>query len=196
MVPRHAAGMEARSMAEGMGLRGTDHAHLVMRDCRVPVDHRIGDEGEGLDVAFRGFLDPSRICVAMSCVGLAQRALDLAVARSRERVTFGRPIADRQAIRFMLAEAATDVEAARQLCLWAGRSFDEHPPAGPEAAKAKLFALEALQRVTDRALQVWGGAGYFQDSPIERVYRDARAPRFEEGTAEIQKATIAKSLLP
>jgi alkylation response protein AidB-like acyl-CoA dehydrogenase len=194
VVPRHAPGMAAQPMAESMGLAGTDHAHLVMRDCRVPVDHRIGAEGEGLDVAFHGFLEPSRICVGMSCVGLAQRALDLAVARARERVTFGRPIADRQAIRFMLAEAETDVEAARQMCLWAGRRFDERPPAGAEAAKAKLFALEALQRVTDRALQVWGGAGYFKDAPIERVYRDARAQRFEEGTAEIQKATIAKQL--
>jgi alkylation response protein AidB-like acyl-CoA dehydrogenase len=195
MVPRHAPGLRAESMGESIGLRGTDHAHLYLTDCEVPVDNRLGEEGQGLDVALRGFLDASRICVAASCVGLAQRALDLAVARARTRVTFGRPIAARQAIQMRLAEMETDVEAARQLVRWAARRWEAEPPAAAAAAKAKLFALEMLQRVTDGALQVWGGAGYFEDSPIARVYRDARAQRFEEGTAEIQKATIAKELL-
>jgi alkylation response protein AidB-like acyl-CoA dehydrogenase len=195
MVPRHAPGLHAESMGESIGLRGTDHAHLHMTDCAVPVNNRLGEEGQGLDVALRGFLDASRICVAASCVGLAQRALDLAVARAKARVTFGRPIAARQAIQMRLAEMETDVEAARQLVRWAAARWVAEPPAAAAAAKAKLFALEMLQRVTDGALQVWGGAGYFEGSPIARLYRDARAQRFEEGTAEIQKATIARELL-
>lgn len=195
LIPRDAPGLELRPMAESMGLWGTDHAHITLRQCRVPADHRLGGEGAGLDVALRGFLDPSRICVGMSCVGLGQRALELALQWSQRRVTFGRPIGERQMVQALLAEAATDVEAARQIVLWAGRQWEEHPPASGAASMAKLFALEALQRVTDRALQVFGGVGYFHDQEIERIYRDARAQRFEEGTAEIQKVTIARHLL-
>lgn len=195
MVPRHAPGLQAVSMGASVGLRGTDHAHLYLKDCAVPVENRLGAEGDGLEVAFRGFLDASRICVAASCVGLAQRALELAIERAKTRVTFGKPIAARQAIQMRLAEMATDLEASRQLVYWAARLWEAQPPAAAAAAKAKLFALEMLQRVTDGALQVFGGIGYFESSPIARVYRDARAQRFEEGTAEIQKATIAKELL-
>jgi alkylation response protein AidB-like acyl-CoA dehydrogenase len=199
MVPRPAPGLEVRLQGEGMGLRGTDHAHLRFHDTPVPVANRLGAEGDGLTVALRGFLDPSRIGVACSCVGLAQKALDLAVARSKARVTFGRPLAERQAIQMMLAEMATDVQAARQLVRWAGEVFDAGPEDDPRVAQAaamsKLFGLEMLQRVTDRALQVFGGWGYLRESPIERIYRDARAQRFEEGTAEIQKTTIARTLL-
>jgi alkylation response protein AidB-like acyl-CoA dehydrogenase len=195
MVHRDSPGLRIVPMPESMGLRGTGHGHLFLEGCRVPVDHRIGAEGEGLDVALRGFLDPSRICLAMSCVGLGQRALELALARARVRVTFGRPIGERQMVQALLAEAAADLEAARQIVLWAGRRWEERPPATAEASMAKLFASEALQRVTDRALQVFGGIGYFRGQEIERVYRDARAQRFEEGTAEIHKATIARHLL-
>ncbi len=199
MVPRLSPGLEARAQSEAMGLRGTDHAHLVFRDTPVPVANRLGQEGEGIAVALRGFLHPSRIGVAASCVGLAQKALELAVARSKVRVTFGKPIAERQAIQMMLAEMATDVQAARQLVRWAADVWDAGPEDGAGTAEAaamsKLFGLEMLQRVTDRALQVFGGAGYLKDSLIERIYRDARAQRFEEGTAEIQKVTIARALL-
>jgi alkylation response protein AidB-like acyl-CoA dehydrogenase len=195
LVPRGIPGFTAVPMAESMGLRGSDHARLEFDGCRVPADHRIGAEGQGLEVALAGFLYPSRISVAMSCVGLGRRALELAVDWARRRVTFGRPIGERQMIQAHLAEAATDLEAARRLVLWAARRWEEQPPAVAESAMAKLFALEALQRVTDRCLQVFGGAGYFRDQEIERIYRDARAQRFEEGTAEIQKTTIARALL-
>ena len=195
LVPRDAPGFVREPMAESMGLRGGDHAHLVFRDCAVPADQRIGEEGQGLDVSLEGFLYPSRISVGMSCVGLAARALELAVAHSKTRVTFGQPIANRQMIQAHLAEAATDLEAARQIVLWAAREWEATPPAIGPSAMAKLFALEALQRITDRALQVFGGIGYFRDQEIERIYRDARAQRFEEGTAEIQKTTIARTLL-
>jgi alkylation response protein AidB-like acyl-CoA dehydrogenase len=194
MVPAHGEGIENNLMPESMGVLGTDHAHLVFDRAPVPVVNRLGEEGEGLSVALGGFLVPSRISVAMTCVGLAGRALDLAVDYSQKRVTFGKPIASRQAIAFRLAEMATDLEAARQLTLYAAETWERTHEAAAESSMAKLFASEMLQRVTDGALQVHGGIGYFK-SPIERVYRDARAQRFEEGTVEVQKQTIVRSLL-
>jgi alkylation response protein AidB-like acyl-CoA dehydrogenase len=195
MVPPRGEGVQATAMPEMMGLRGTDHALLAFDRAPVSISNRLGEEGEGLDVALGGFLAPSRISLAMSCVGLAQRALELAVGYAKRRETFGRKIAQRQAISFKLAEMATDVEAARSLVMQAARAWERDGESVREAAMAKLFANEMLQRVTDAALHVHGGIGYFSSSPIERVYRDARAQRFEEGTAEIQKMTIARELL-
>jgi alkylation response protein AidB-like acyl-CoA dehydrogenase len=194
MLPPHGEGVRADPMAETMGVRGTDHAHLTFDRAPVPVANRLGDEGQGLEVALNGFLVPSRISLAMSCVGLAQRSLDLAVAHAQQRETFGTKIARRQAVAFRLAEMATDVEAARRLVLHAADRWELDHGAVAESAMAKLFASEMLQRVTDSALNVHGGIGYFS-SAIERVYRDARAQRFEEGTVEIQKTTIARELL-
>jgi alkylation response protein AidB-like acyl-CoA dehydrogenase len=195
MVPVKGEGVDARVMPETMGVRGTDHGHIVFDRAPVPLANRLGEEGEGLGVALSGFLAPSRIAVGMTCVGLAQRALDLALEYAKRRETFGRKIAERQAIAFRLAEMATDVQAARSLVMDAARLWERDGGATSESAMAKLFASEMLQRVTDGALQVHGGSGYWSSSPIERVYRDARAQRFEEGTAEIQKTTIARELL-
>jgi alkylation response protein AidB-like acyl-CoA dehydrogenase len=195
MVPPHGDGVQANVMPETMGVRGTDHAHLVFNRARVPVANRLGEEGEGLDIALSGFLAPSRISVGMTCVGLAQRAREIAIAKAERRPTNGRKIAQRQAIAFKLAEMATDIEAARSLVMHAASLWEQGGGANAESAMAKLFASEMLQRVTDAALQVHGGIGYWSSSPIERVYRDARAQRFEEGTAEIQKTTIARELL-
>ncbi len=194
MVPAHGEGVENRLMADTMGVTGTDHAHLIFDRAPVPVANRLGEEGDGLEVAVGGFLVPSRISVAMTCVGLAGKALDLAVARAKESETFGKPIATRQAISFRLAEMAADLQAARQLTLYAARTWEERRGGAAESSMAKMFASEMLQRVTDGALQVFGGIGFFK-SPIERVYRDARAQRFEEGTVEVQKQTIARELL-
>ena len=194
MVPAHGEGIQNSPMPESMGVLGTDHAHLTFDRAPVPVANRLGEEGEGLDVALGGFLVPSRISVAMTCCGLAGKALDLAVEHSKQRVTFGKPIASRQAIAFRLAEMAADLEAARQLTLYAASTWEATHAAAAESSMAKLFASEMLQRVTDGGLQVFGGIGYFK-SPIERVYRDARAQRFEEGTVEVQKQTIARELL-
>jgi len=195
MVPRNAKGVEIKTMPPTMGLSGTNHARIKLRDVRVPADHLLGQVGQGLSVALNGFLDPSRVCVGMTCVGLAQRALDLAVGRSHERVTFGKSLSQRQVIQNWIAEMATDVEAARQMCMFAGRLKDEEQLQPYQASMAKLFGLEMLQRVTDKAQQIFGGIGYFKGSEIERIYRDARAQKFEEGTSEIQKAVIAKTLL-
>ena len=194
LVPAHGDGVTNNLMPESMGVIGTDHSHLIFDRAPVPVANRLGQEGEGLEVALGGFLVPSRISVAMTCVGLAGMALDLAVDYSHRRETFGKPIASRQAIAFRLAEMATDLEAARRLTLYAADTWERTHEAAAESSMAKLFASEMLQRVTDGALGVHGGIGYFK-SPIERVYRDARAQRFEEGTVEVQKQTIARSLL-
>ncbi|QKW24842.1 acyl-CoA dehydrogenase family protein [Streptomyces seoulensis] len=196
LVPRDAPGVEVEDTSRTMGVTGTDHASLVFDRTPVPVDHRLGAEGEGLEVFLGGFLTPSRISVAMSCVGLAQRAQQLAVEYARHRVTFGKALTRRQAIQFMLAENAADIEAARQLVLHAARRFEEGAPdASMLSSMAKMHAVTMLTNVTDKALQVHGGLGYWKSSTIERVYRDARAQRFEEGTNEVQKAVVFRELL-
>ncbi|HXB84151.1 MAG TPA: acyl-CoA dehydrogenase family protein, partial [Candidatus Acidoferrum sp.] len=132
----------------------------------------------------------------MTCVGLARRAQELAIEYARNRETFGKRLVQRQAIRFMLAENATDIEAARQLVLHAAAQWEGGSPhAAMLSSMSKLQAVEMLTRVTDKALQIHGGTGYWQPNAIERVYRDARAQRFEEGTNEIQKTVIARELL-
>lgn len=146
-------------------------------------------------MVLRGFLDVSRISIATSCVGLAQRALELARDQARRRVTFGKPLVERQAIQFMLAEMAVDVQAARLLVRDAARRVDAGEACNTEAAMAKLFGLEMAGRVTDKALRICGGIAYLRGHPMERIYRDARALWFEEGTAEIQKLVIARDLL-
>ncbi len=195
LVPRDARGLTIELQPDGMGLFGTGHGLLRFEGCRVPADALLGHEGDGLRMVLRDFLDESRISIATSCVGMAQRSLDLAVQYARRRVTFGKPIAERQAIQFMLAEMAVDVKAARLLVQDAARRVDDGKPCTAEAAMAKLYGLEMVGRVTDKALQVFGGIGYLKVHPIERIYRDARAVRFEEGTAEIQKLLIARDVL-
>jgi len=196
LVDRRAPGATVEEMHESMGVRGTDHAQLTFDRTPVPIAHRLGEEGEGLEIALGGFLTPSRISVAMSCVGLARRAAELAIAYARTRETFGKRLEQRQAIRFMIAENATDIEAARQLVLHAAHRWENgDPDAAMLSSMSKLQAVEMLTRVTDKALQIHGGIGFWQPNAIERVYRDARAQRFEEGTNEIQKTVIARELL-
>ena len=196
LVDRETPGVVVEDTSQTMGVHGTDHATLRFEDAPVPVDQRLGEEGEGLAVALGGFLTPSRISVAMSCVGLAQRAQQLAVAYATQRVTFGKPLATRQAIAFQLAENEADIEAAKALALTAARAWQDGEASAPAlSSMAKLTAVDMLTRVTDKALQVHGGIGYWKSMPIERVYRDARAQRFEEGTNEIQKTVIARDLL-
>jgi alkylation response protein AidB-like acyl-CoA dehydrogenase len=196
MVPRKAPGVTVVDTSDTMGVTGTDHAHLTFDNTEVPVANRLGDEGQGLDVALGGFLTPSRISVAMSCVGLARRAQQLAIEYARDRVTFGKALITRQAIQFMIAENEAEIEAAKQLVLHAARSWESgDAKASMLSSMAKMIAVDMLTRVTDKALQVHGGLGYWKTSPIERVYRDARAQRFEEGTNEAQKSVVVKELL-
>lgn len=196
LVDRHSEGAHVELMADTMGVRGTDHARLLFDRAPVPVANRLGEEGQGLEVALGGFLTPSRISIAMTCVGLARRAQELAVERAQTRHTFGKPLAARQAISFMLADNATQIEAARQLALYAARQWESGDPrASTLSSMAKMHGVDMLTSVTDRALQVHGGIGYWEGNPIERVYRDARAQRFEEGTNEIQRTVIAREVL-
>jgi len=195
MVPRQTPGLTIHMMPRTMGQTGTSHAHLVLKDARIPTHNLLGKPGEGLIAALSGFLDPSRISVATSCVGLAQRALDLAVSRANERVTFGKSLSQRQLIQAYIAEMATDIEAARLLCYQAGRLQEQDKLEPAKASMAKLYSVEMLRRVTDKAMQIFGGIGYFHDSEIERIYRDSRLQWFEEGTSETQKVIIAKHYL-
>lgn len=195
LVDRHADGVNVTDTSAAMGVHGTDHVELHFTDTPVPVAQRLGEEGDGLAVALGGFLTPSRISVAMSCVGLAERAQELAVDYALKRVTFGKRLADRQAIAFMIAENEADIAAARAITLEAAASWQEGDArAGALSSIAKMTAVDMLTRVTDKALQVHGGRGYLCTNKIERVYRDARAQRFEEGTNEIQKTVVARDV--
>ncbi len=197
MVPNTGLpGAEVIDDSQTMGVHGTDHAILRFHDTPVPVPNRVGEEGQGLEVLLGGFLLPSRVSVAMSCVGLAERAQELAVQYAQRRETFGRKIAERQAIQFFLAENYADIQAARALVLEAARAYEDGAPhADVLSSASKMVAVDMLTRVTDKALQIHGGQGYWKRNPIERVYRDARAQRFEEGTNEIQKLVVARAVL-
>ncbi|SDS82761.1 acyl-CoA dehydrogenase family protein [Microlunatus soli] len=195
MVPRDVTGATVLDTSQTMGVTGTDHAHMIFDRAPVPVANRLGAEGDGLAVALGGFLLPSRVSVAMSCVGLAQRAQELAYEYATQRVTFSQPLTSRQAIQFLLAENEADIEAAKQLILHAAREWEAGSPRAQQlSSMAKMTAVSMLGRVTDNALQIHGGLGYWKTSTIERVYRDARAQRFEEGTNEIQKMVVFREL--
>lgn len=194
LVPRNAKGLTIKQMPDTLGCRGSYHGDLIMEECRIPHENILGKPGQGLEVAFEGFLDISRTSIAQSCVGLAQRSLDLAVEYAKKRETFGKPIAKRQAIQQMLAEMATGIQAGRLLVLDAAAKFDRGENIRVPASMAKYFCLEMVSDVTDKALEIFAGIGYTKKYTIERIFRDARAMRFEEGTAHIQKLTIARSL--
>jgi alkylation response protein AidB-like acyl-CoA dehydrogenase len=194
LIPRNTPGFEIDLSQTMMGCHGTGHAFLRYQDMRVPDSARLGAEGEGLAVAL-SFLDYSRVSLSNSMVGLAQRALDEAVSFARRRVTFGRPIAERQAMQISIADMYADINAGRQLVHRAAARFQRGENFTTEAATAKLFCLNMIGRVTDLALKMHGGYGYTVEAPIERIYRDARSFWFEEGTQEIQQLVIARSVL-
>ncbi len=178
-----------------LGIRGSSTAELVFDGVRVPAANRLGAEGDGFALAM-AVLDRSRPSVAAQALGIAQGAVDEAVRYARQRRQFGRPIAEFQGIQFMLADMATQVEAARGLVYLAGSRIDD---GGPDlsriAAMAKLFASDTAMRVTTDAVQVLGGAGYVREFPVERMMRDAKITQIYEGTNQIQRLVIARRLL-
>ena len=176
-----------------MGLRSSPVAQVVFDEARVPADRLVGEEGKGFVIAMAA-LDSGRLGIAACAVGLAQAALNYAVGYARERRQFGRAVVDFQGIRFLLAELATQVSAARALTLAAARLRDAGRPYSVEAAKAKLFATDVAMRVTTDAVQVLGGAGYVADHPVERYMREAKVLQIVEGTNQIQRLVIARSL--
>jgi alkylation response protein AidB-like acyl-CoA dehydrogenase len=193
LVDADTAGVQPQPPERTMGLRSSTVAQIVFDDALVPADRLIGDEGVGFRIALSA-LDGGRLGIAACAVGLAQAALDYAVAYAKEREQFSARIIDFQGIGFMLADMATQISAARALYLAAARLRDAGRPYSVEAAKAKLFATDTAMRVTTDAVQVLGGAGYVTDHPVERYMREAKVLQIFEGTNQIQRLVIARSL--
>jgi alkylation response protein AidB-like acyl-CoA dehydrogenase len=191
LVPGDAEGLSAAPPEKKMGLKGSPTAQIHLDGVRVPDERRIGEEGQGFAIALSA-LDSGRLGIAACAIGLAQAALDEAVAYAADRRQFGRPIADFQGLRFMLADMATQIEAGRALYLAAARLRDAGRPFAREAAMAKLFCTDTAMRVTTDAVQVLGGYGYTADFPVERYMREAKVLQIVEGTNQIQRMVIAR----
>jgi len=177
-----------------MGQRASDSTSLIFEDCRVPAENLLGDEGEGFVISMTA-LDEGRIGIASMSVGIAQASLDAALSYARERRQFGSPIAKFQGIRWMIADMAVQIEAARLLTLNAAALKDKGERFTAEASMAKLFASETSNKVAYQALQIHGGYGYSKEYPIERYYRDARVTTIYEGTSEVQRIVIANNVI-
>jgi alkylation response protein AidB-like acyl-CoA dehydrogenase len=192
-VPAQTPGVSAAAPEHKMGMRSSVTAQMIFNGARVPADHVIGEEGRGFAIALAA-LDAGRLGIAACATGVAQAALDAAVGWARERRQFGQPIADFEGLSFLLADMATAVAAARALYLSAARRKDAGLPYGPQAAMAKLFASDAAMRVTTDAVQVLGGYGYVEDYPAARLMREAKVLQIVEGTNQIQRMVIGRSL--
>lgn len=193
IVPTATPGYRVARVEDKMGQHASDTAQVLLEDCRVPLQQRIGEEGQGLKIALSG-LEGGRIGIASQAVGMARAAFDAALAYAGQRQTFGKPIFEHQAVQFKLADMATQIEAARQLVWHAASLKDAGRPCLKEAAMAKLFASEMAERVCSAAIQVHGGYGYVSDFPVERIYRDVRVCQIYEGTSEVQKILIGRAL--
>jgi len=177
-----------------LGMRASDTCTLVMEDCRIPAGNLLGAEGDGFVNSMK-ILDGGRISIAALALGMARGAWQASLAYAKERRQFGRPIAEFEAIQFYLAEMATEIDAARLLTERAAQARDRGEETTRMSAQAKLYASEMAVKVADRAVQIHGGYGYIKDFPVEKFYRDAKLCTIGEGTSEIQKLVIARSLL-
>ena len=194
LVPRDSRGLSLGPVDKKMGQRGTRTCDVILQDCRVPADAIIGGhEGQGFKTAMK-VLNRGRLHIAAVCAGAAQRLCDESVSFARNRVQFGKPIAEHQLVQAMLADSATETFAGRCMVIEGARRFDAGQRIIQEAASAKLFCSEMVGRVADRAVQIHGGAGYMQDSAVEHFYRDVRLFRLYEGTSQIQQIIIAREL--
>ncbi|MAX57929.1 MAG: acyl-CoA dehydrogenase [Chloroflexi bacterium] len=194
VVNRDSPGLTINPLHGKMGMRSSTTDEVVFRDTPVPAENRLGEEGRGFNYAM-DILDSSRIIIAAQCVGIGQSALEAAVRYAQQRETFGKPIAQHQAIQFMLADMATAVHGARVATMNAATLKDEGLPFVNEASMAKLIASEMCVDVSSKAMQVHGGIGYFQDAGVERIFRDARVTTIYEGTSEVQRLIIARQIL-
>ena len=194
LIERRTPGFRVGKEEEKLGIHATACTELSFTDCEVPAENRLGAEGEGYKIAL-ATLDGGRIGIASQATGIAQGAFEQALSYSKERQAFGHPIADFQAIRFMLADMATEIDAARLLARQAAWKQDSGARFSLEASVAKLFASEMATRVTHKAIQIHGGNGYSREYPVERMYRDARITEIYEGTSEIQRLVIASWVL-
>lgn len=193
IVPTSTPGYTVARIEDKMGQHASDTAQILFEGCRVPAENLLGEEGQGLKIALSG-LEGGRIGIASQSVGMARAAFDAALHYSKERVAFGKPIFEHQALQFRLGEMATQIEAARQLIHHAASLKDASVPCLKEAAMAKLFASEMAEKVCSAAIQVFGGYGYVSDFPVERIYRDVRVCQIYEGTSDVQKILIGRAL--
>lgn len=193
LVPTRTPGYTVARIEEKMGQHSSDTAQILFENCRVPVANRLGEEGQGLKIALSG-LEGGRIGIASQSVGMARAAFEAALRYAKDRVAFGQPIFEHQAVQHKLADMATQIEAARQLIWHAASLKDAGQPCLKEAAMAKLFASEMAEKVCSAAIQVHGGYGYVTDFPVERLYRDVRVCQIYEGTSEVQKILIGRAL--
>jgi alkylation response protein AidB-like acyl-CoA dehydrogenase len=194
IIDRETPGFSVGRKEQKLGIRGSSTTELIFRDCYVPAENRLGDEGQGFRIALEA-IDSSRISVAAQAVGIAQGALDHCIDYVKERQQIGQPIANFQAIQWMLADMATSIDAARLLTYRAAWLKDQGMPFIKEAAMAKVFAAEVAMAATTKAIQIYGGYGYTKDYPVERMFRDAKITEIYEGTSEMQRLTIARQLL-
>ena len=194
IVPGATPGIKAGEQVKKMGTRGALSAEVELRDCRIPRDNLLGQQGQGLAIAVTS-LDGCRIGIAAQALGIAQAALEESIRYSKERVQFDKPICSFQAIQWMLANMAIEVEVARLLTYHAAWCYDQKLPYRREAAMAKLMASETAVRQADTAVQIHGGIGYIKGQKVERLYRDAKITQIAEGTSETMRMIIADGLL-
>ncbi len=194
LVPTDAKGFSRGKPDEKVGIRASGSCSIFFEGCALPASCRLGGEGDGFKIAM-GTLDGGRIGIAAQALGIARAGFEEAVAYAKERKAFGQPIAQFQAIQFMLADMATELDAARLLTLRAAAAKDRGLRHSAESAMAKLFASEMAERVTSKALQIHGGYGYVKDYDVERHWRDSRITEIYEGTSEIQRLVIAAAVL-
>lgn len=193
IVPIDTPGYELLSVEHKLGQHASDTCAIAFNGMRVPVENRLGDEGQGLKIALSN-LEGGRIGIGAQAVGMARGAFEAACAYARERYAFGVPIIEHQAVAFRLADMATRIEAARQMVLHAAALRDAGQPCLTEASMAKLFASEMAEQVCSSAIQTLGGYGYLRDYPVERIYRDVRVCQIYEGTSDVQRIVIARAL--
>jgi alkylation response protein AidB-like acyl-CoA dehydrogenase len=194
VVEKGTPGFHVGKEEDKLGLRASDTAELIFEDCRIPSENILGREGDGFVIAMAS-LDEGRIGIASQSVGLAQACLEAAIGYARERIQFGRPISQFQGLRWMIADMATQIEAARLLTFNAAAMKDRGENFTEAASMAKVFASEMANKVAYQALQIHGGYGYIKEFPVERYYRDARVFTLYEGTSEIQRKVIAKHVI-
>jgi butyryl-CoA dehydrogenase len=193
IVPTNTPGYIVARLEEKLGQHASDTAQIVFESCRVPASNLIGEEGQGYKIALSG-LEGGRIGIAAQALGMARAAYEAALRYARERTAFGQALFEHQAVQFRLADMATQIEAARQLIWHAACLRDAKQPCLREAAMAKLFASEMAEKVCSDAIQIHGGYGYVSDFPVERIYRDVRVCQIYEGTSDIQKILIGRSM--
>ena len=187
-------GFSARNEKGKLGVRGSTTAELFFEDCQISAEDRLAEEGKGMRVALT-IIDGSRIIIGAQAVGIAHAAMEASLTYAQQRHQFGKPIAEFQAIQWMLAEMATRISAARLLLYHAADLKRQGEPFSRESAMAKLFASEVATSATSKAIQIHGGIGYFKEMPLERYFRDAKVTEIYEGTSEIQKMVIARDML-